>query len=310
VDTVAPTLDGGGLTAAAGDLLVTFSPNGDGQRDTMSVGVAADEPATIEATVRNGGGSTVADIGAPAPTGAATLTWNGRLASGAMASDGLYTLAVVARDAAGNRSPVLTSGIGVHKALARARTSTINFFPNDNDAYANSLTLAFDLIATQTVTWRVVDANGATVRVLKENVVLGAGTHKIGWNGRSDAGTYLPRGLYRSVVTATNGTLTSTLTAPFIQDMFKFTVSDTTPARGQAITVTVTSAEPLSKSPRLTITQPGRSPWAVTFKLVSGRTYRATIRLGSSSTGTLGLRASGYDTRNDYESSLLTLPLH
>jgi flagellar hook assembly protein FlgD len=310
VDTVAPTLDGGGLSAAEAGPVVTFSPNGDGTRDTMSVGVGADEPSTIEAVVRNGSGSAVADIGAAAPSGSATLTWNGRSDGGALMLDGLYTLAVRARDAAGNRSSEVTSTIGVHKALHSARTSTVNFYPNDKDTYGNSLTLAFDLLATQTVTWRIVDANGVTVRTLKENAVLGAGRHSVTWSGRSATGAYLPRGLYRSVVTATNGTLTSTLTAPFVQDMFKFSVSDATPGRGQAITVTIVSAEPLSKSPRLTVTQPGISPWAVTLSHVSGRTYKATIRLRSSSTGTVQLRASGYDLKSDYESSLLKLPLH
>jgi flagellar hook assembly protein FlgD len=310
VDTVAPTLDGAGLAAAESEPLLTFSPNGDGQRDTMSVGVGADEPSTIEAAIRTGGGTHVADIGAAAPSGAATLTWDGRTVAGALAADGVYTLGVAARDAAGNRSPEATYTIGVHKALARARTSTINFFPNDNDTYGNSLTLAFDLLAQQTVTWRVVDANGTTVRVLKQDAVLNAGTHTLAWNGKTEAGTYLPRGLYRHIVTATNGMLTSTLTAPFVQDMFKFSVSDSTPARGQALTVTIVSAEPLSKAPRLTISQPGVSAWSVTFSYVTGRTYKATIRLKSGSTGTLQLRASGYDTKNDYESSLLKLPLH
>ena len=43
---------------------------------------------------------------------------------------------------------------------------------------------------------------------------------------------------------------------------------------------------------------------------VSGRTYRVTLRLKSSSTGTLTLRASGYDAASVYGSSTLALPLH
>ena len=319
VDTVAPTLGGAGLAADAGPAAslaseasprITFSPNGDGKVDTMSLGVTADEPATIEAIVRNAGGTAVADVGAGAPTGSATLTWDGRTTSGGLAADGLYALEVRARDAAGNRSPATTTLIGVHKALANLRTASINFWPNDNDAYANAMTVAFDLLANQTVSFRIVDANGSTVKTIHDGTSLAAGGHRFSWNGRGEAGTYLPRGLYRAVVTATNGTLTSQLTTPFVQDAFKINASDTTPARGQAITVTIVSAEPLSKSPRLTVYEPGRSAWAVTFSLVSGRTYKATIRLHTGATGTLTLRASGYDASGDYDASLLKLPLH
>jgi len=311
VDTVAPSLGEGSLTpAAVGDDILTFSPNGDGYRDTVSVGVHANEPSTLEASMRDGGDLDIVDLDTSAPSGAATIVWNGRLASGNLAMDGVYQLRVVARDAAGNHSAPAAKPIGVHKALVGSRVSTVNFWPNDGDGYGQTITLAFDLLATQTVTWQVVNAGGDVVRTIAQDTVMAAGRHAYVWNGRSSTGAYLPKGTYRSVVTATNGTLTTTHAATFVQDLFRITVSDTTPYRGQAITITVVSAETLSKLPRITVSQPGIGAWAATMSHVSGRTYKVTLRLKSSSTGTLTLRASGYDAASAYGSSSVALPLH
>ena len=122
------------------------------------------------------------------------------------------------------------------------------------------ITLAFDLLATQTVTWQVLDAQGDVVRTIAHDQVMAAGKHTYTWDGKSSTGAYLPKGTYRSVVTATNGTLTTTHAASFVQDLFRITVSDTTPYRGQAMTVTVVSAETLSKLPRITVASRGSAP--------------------------------------------------
>jgi hypothetical protein len=74
--------------------------------------------------------------------------------------------------------------------------------------------------------------------------------------------------------------------------------------------VTVVSAEPLSKLPRLTIYQPGHTARSLSMSLVSGRTYRVSVRLLAGSTGTLTLRVGGYDSKADYDASYLKLPLH
>jgi flagellar hook assembly protein FlgD len=311
VDTVAPSLAEGGLTpAAAGDDILTFSPNGDGYRDTVAVGVHANEPSTLEASMRDGAGTDLADLDTSAPSGSATVTWNGRLANGNLALDGIYQFRVVARDAAGNRSAPAAKPIGLQKALVGSRVSTPSFWPNDGDAYARTITLAFDLLATRTVTWQVLDAQGDVVRTIAQDEVMAAGKHTYAWDGKSSTGAYLSKGTYRSVVTATNGTVTTSHAASFVQDLFRITVSDTTPYRGQAVTITVVSAETLSKLPRITVTQPGIGAWAVTMSHVAGRTYRVTLRLKSSSTGTVLLRASGYDAASVYGSSTLGLPLH
>jgi hypothetical protein len=87
--------------------------------------------------------------------------------------------------------------------------------------------------------------------------------------------------------------------------------TDTTPGRGQYLTITAVSAESLSASPRLFFYQPGHAGVSVTMTRVATGTYRAKIRLYSSgSTGTLTLKVSGRDAARNLNTTYLRLPLH
>ena len=68
----------------------------------------------------------------------------------------------------------------------------------------------------------------------------------------------LPRGKYTSHVAATDGVLTATQTVTVETEAFRITPSDTTPGRGQSITITVKSAETLAKAPLVWVYPAGR----------------------------------------------------
>jgi flagellar hook assembly protein FlgD len=307
VDTVAPTVRVGGPAA---DTVPTFTPNGDGSSDTIGYPVGSSEPGSVVATVRNGSGSTVASSTVGLTSGSATLRWDGRKANGAYVSDGRFDLAFVAVDLAGNSSAPQARSVNVYGAAGFVASSTARFYPQDGDRLARKTTLSFRLLRGATVSWTIVDDQGTVVRTLKTEQALAAGTYTFAWNGRSDAGSYVPRGRYRSVVAATNGTQSSTQSVSFLADAFKIKTSDATPARGQRITVTITSTEPLVRNPRLVVRQPGISVWRVTTARVSGSVYRVTIRLKASSTGTLKLRAIGVDKYGGRQGTTIRLPLH
>jgi flagellar hook assembly protein FlgD len=307
VDTVAPTISVGGPAA---DTVPTFTPNGDGSGDTIGYPVASSEPGSAVATVRNRSGSTVASSTVGLTSGSATLRWDGRKTNGAYVSDGRFDLAFVAVDLAGNSSAPLARAVDVYGAAGFVATSRAAFFPQDGDRLARKTTLSFRLLRGATVSWAIVDNQGSVVRTLMTEQALAAGNYAFAWNGRSDAGSYVPRGSYRSVVTATNGTQTSTQSVSVLDDAFRIKASDATPARGQKITITITSTEALARNPRLAVRQPGIAVWRVATARVSGRVYRVTIRLKSSSTGTLKLRAIGVDKYGGRQGTTIRLPLH
>ncbi|MBF6604898.1 MAG: hypothetical protein IVW53_04875 [Chloroflexi bacterium] len=105
-------------------------------------------------------------------------------------------------------------------------------------------------------------------------------------------------------------TLTAPPPTPTASPWAKVVVSDTTPGRGQIITVTATSAGPLSANPRLTIVQPRLAARAVTMTKVSATTFRASIRLVAGHTGTMFLIVSGRDRSGHVNSTTVRLPLH
>ncbi len=94
-----------------------------------------------------------------------------------------------------------------------------------------------------------------------------------------------------------------------VADAFRITTSDATPARGQKLTVTATTAERLDTTPGLRVYQPGIASWSVAMKRIDSRTWRITVTLKSSATGPLRLRCRR-DAGGAGQSSNLLLPLH
>jgi flagellar hook assembly protein FlgD len=287
-----------------------FSPNGDGSGDTVGFAVRASEPGSVIAAVRSAVDQVVDYASTSVSTSGGTVTWDGRNKDGAYVADGRYTLDFVAKDRAGNRSEAQPRSVAVYAALASTASSRPVFLPQDGDNLSSTTAFSFRLRSAATVSWTVQDAAGIVVRTIKTGEALAAGAYGFTWNGRSDAGAVVPRGTYRTVVTATDGTYSATQKATVVADAFRIVVSDSTPGRRQRITVTATSADTLDRTPRLQVYQPGIAAWSVTMRKIDTRAYQITVTLKSSRTGTLRLRVSAPDDGGRTQASDRSLPLH
>ncbi len=306
VDTAAPALAVDGDAAA----VPVFSPNRDGSADSVRYVLHSTEPGTAQMTIRDAGGDVVTTVGTTLVGGAATLDWNGRDAGGAQVPDGTYGVSLSVTDLAGNTGDPQVRHATVFRSLGWVAASRALFFPQDGDSLSPTTALSFRLAAPATVSWTIVNALGAVVRTIKTGAALAAGPYAFTWNGRNDAGAYVPRGTYRSAVTATDGTTAITQRVAVVADAFRIVASDTTPGRRQRFTVTAFSAESLGATPRLTVFQPGISAWSVAMVRSSSGVYVATITLKSSSTGTLRLKVSAPDSAGRAQYANLNLPLH
>ncbi len=308
VDTQAPDL--ANLSPAA-DAALWFSPNGDGVRDTISLSATNPEMGALVARVVDGGGASVKTWTVPNGSAAEPITWNGRTTAGGYAPDGVYTIKVAAQDLAGNTGAFVGRQVSVVAALRSVASSRSLFFPQDLDSLDKATSLSFVLSRPMTVSWTVLNGAGTVVATRLDAVALPAGTQTWTFDGRAGDGTMLPRGHYTSAVTATDGTLVASQTVSFDTDAFRYKPSDTTPKRGQSITITITSAELLSKISRLYVFQPGVSRWSVALKKVSGHSYKATLRLkASGSAGIVKFKVSGRDTKGGSQSTTVTFPIH
>jgi flagellar hook assembly protein FlgD len=308
IDTNAPALTS--VTPAA-ETAQWFSPNGDGFRDSVSVAATNDETGSLVARVINSDNGLVRKWVVENGTSAETLTWNGRTTAGDYAPDGVYTLRVTPQDVAGNAGPAIDRTVKLVAGLRAVASSRTIFFPQDLDALAKTTSLTFALSRPMTVTWTIRNAAGQVVNTRLSNVALPAGTQSWTFNGRAADGTMLPRGRYYSFVSATDGTVSATQSVWFDLEAFRYKLSDTTPGRGQSITVTATSAETLSARPRIFVYQPGVARWSVLMTKTGTYTYKVTLRMKSSGkAGTLALKAKGYDTKGGTQSTTVTYQIH
>jgi len=161
------------------------------------------------------------------------------------------------------------------------------------------------------VTWTLRNGAGQTVITRLSDSQRAVGTQYWIFNGRRADGTMLPRGRYESFVSATDGTLTATQSTWFEMDAFAIKPSDTTPARGQSIAVTVVSAESLAKAPMLYVYQPRVAAWSVRMTKVGTTTYRSTIRMKTGgSAGPVTFKVWGRDIKGGAQASSKVFALH
>ncbi len=293
VDTVPPALE---KVQAQALPSVVFTPNGDGDRDSVAVGFGATETGTVAATVRGPGDIPVATFDTAMAPGPGTATWDGRTDGGSFVADGAYEISLRPTDRAGNRGAEVATTVVAFRALGFVASSEKAIYTRDADRLAKHTALSFRLVSPTTVSWTLRNGSGTPVITRLDASPLAAGTHSWTWKGRLPSGAWAPAGDYLSTVVATDGETTVTQTARIRVTAFRLTLSDETPQRGQLVTAKVVSTESLGASPRLKVLQPGLARAVYTTSRLSKHVYRVTFRLSSrGSAGPLVLKVVGRD---------------
>jgi flagellar hook assembly protein FlgD len=286
----------------------TVTPNGDGILETVSLPFSVTEPGTATAVITDGAAAVVRTITVPVAGGEAELAWDGRSDAGKPVPDGRYTVTLAPVDAAGNPGEPAAVEVDVYGALKALVRTPVNFFPQDGDALAKTTRTTFTLLAPATVSIVVLDKDGIAVRTAMTDRPLPAGPVTWAWAGKNDAGAWVPRGIYRIVVSATNGVQGASQTVRVAADAFRLSASTTTATRGKAFTVTAVTVEGLATAPRVVVRQPGLDPWTVTMTRKSSTTWTAVItpkRTGGA--GTLSLTVKATDVNGGANASVLRL---
>ena len=222
----------------------TVTPNGDTTGERVTLPFSVSEAGALTVTVADATAKIVRTLKLPVAAGAGFIAWDGRNAAGAAVADGRYTLAFRPTDAAGNRGDPATAEVDVYAALQGLARSPSLFFPQDGDALGRGAPPRPGRSGRPAaVTVRVLDASGTVVRAPMTGRALPAGAGSWTWSGKTDAGAWAPRGTYRIVVTATNGTQSASQAATVTADAFRITTSTPGATRGMPITVSVSSAE-------------------------------------------------------------------
>jgi hypothetical protein len=170
-------------------------------------------------------------------------------------------------------------------------------FSRDLDSLAQSTTVSVKLNKTATMTAKVLNSSGSTVRTLKAATQLSAGSYDFVWNGMNGSGSYVATGPYRVVVTGQTSLGTYSEQRAIWVGAFRLDASTLTATRGSKVTFTVYSTEPLSAPPKLDLSQPGLATYTVSTTEVATNKYKVTVTLKTGgSTGTMGIVVRGTDT--------------
>jgi spore germination protein YaaH/flagellar hook assembly protein FlgD len=203
---------GNASLGVAGAAHRTFSPNGDGSRDTLRLrwtnGVALD---ALELRILAANGTLIGSIPlATTEAGAQVLDFDGRV-SGTVLPDGRYVLAVVGTIGSaslGVPSRAVTGSIlaaygvtvdTVAPTLVRATRSGWLLSPNGDGRHD---WIGFGLTGTGASGWSftvqplVAGAPGAAIRTVRG----AGGVMAVRWHGRTDGGALAPDGTYRVTV--------------------------------------------------------------------------------------------------------------
>lgn len=175
-----------------------FSPNGDGTKDTTTVEVTLDAPATLDLIVQDAGAATVRILasGAPAPAGPSDFGWNGRDGGGAKVADGVYTIAATADDGVGGVTQA-SIPVTVDSEAPKFRWRGVSPEPLRSNDPVRFTFVTHDASRDLRSVFTVLDASGVEVGRLKSDS-LREGRGSLSWRPRYENGKPLLQGLYRA----------------------------------------------------------------------------------------------------------------
>lgn len=177
IDTLAPV----------GDVSVPytmFSPNADGQRDTLPINVRTEGADRWTAAITSESGK---EVRAWNWTGRAPeLIWDGRDQSGARAADGAYRFSLNSSDEAGNRFTKTIDGIRMDSSVPRlSLTSSAQAIGSRRWSSASLVITATHREGVELWRLDIKDERGETIRSFSGTETLPA---QIVWDGRNAAG--------------------------------------------------------------------------------------------------------------------------
>ena len=198
------------MTRVAASLAV-FSPNGDGRDEQTTISYTLSVPAHVTASLTDVNGvalSTLFSDDKPAGKNSFVFRAEGL-------PDGGYQIVLSAQSPAG-KTATASVPLVVNRTLAGYSVTPTLFSPN-GDGRRDTIAFPFSLAYPVDAELRIVTKAGATVASVLAGV-LAAGPQRLTWDGATAAGTRLPDGSYRAILSVTDPIGTVTQSVAFASD--------------------------------------------------------------------------------------------
>jgi flagellar hook assembly protein FlgD len=312
-DTEAPVLSGleirpDAATVATGSAeLPVFTPNGDGLSDNVVADLTLSEKAFVDVKIFKGENKG-REWTRFHYRGDSTVVWDGRRDDGEYIGEGTFKITLRPRDRADNVGKRVSVEVIALASLKSPSVEPSLVHSADQDGLVDTARFKARLIRPGSVRWVVKDAAGAVVRRGIDGVDYEIGFVKWVWDGRNDAGQLLPAGEYTSRVRVTRpaGTYGHDVTVRL--QPFRLRSPSDTLKRGQSMTVTIRSAEPLAGKARVRIKQSGVKSYPAKVKKVSRTKFKITVEARQSGrTGPLKVSVAGTDIEGGEQAQRFTL---
>jgi flagellar hook assembly protein FlgD len=318
VDLEPPVISGVSASQAAVTLATVgsgepvFTPNGDGLSDTIAISHRLSENAFVEMQVKKDG-KLVRRSSNWALAGAGSLTWDGRRDDGNLVGEGQFKIILTPTDRAGNVGQPAEVNVRVLNSMRNPSARPTLFYPSDGDELAATTALKARITRDATVSLTLRDARGDVVRRGIDEAALSPGPARFVWDGTDDAGAMVPEGRYtaRIRVTRPQGSYAHDVTLQLMP--FQLRTKTWSVQRGDTITLTLLSAEPLKGKPVVVANQPGIKKYQVPrWKItrLSETSYKVVLKTrAAGKPGEMKVRVVGTDIADGTQSKVFTLKL-
>ncbi len=285
-------------TVGTAGSLPVFTPNGDGVSDTIAIRYRLSEGAYVDVEIRRANdGRVVQHMSGWSSAGRSAIVWDGRTENGTTVGDGVYRLTLTPTDRNGNVGESASIKVKSLTALLAPGASPDLFDAGDGDALAQTTAFRARLLHPGDITVLVLDAGGDVVRTGMSSVPTEAGKVRWVWDGTDDAGVAVAHGVYtgRVIVERPKGAYGHEVRVrmmPFLLDS-----PDWTLRRGQTVTLTITTAEPVDGKPVVTARQRRAPEQTLRVRRLSAQRFTARLTVQDAGrNGAIRLIVSSTDT--------------
>ncbi|HUR17252.1 MAG TPA: FlgD immunoglobulin-like domain containing protein [Candidatus Limnocylindrales bacterium] len=289
-----------------------FTPNSDGVTDSMTLRYTVDKEAFVDLEVRNAGGTIVRTLSGWSPGGGGTAVWDGKNSAGGYVTDGTFTLTATPRNRAGATGNSESMDVSVLTVMSQPNAAPAMFYPTDNDNLAPVSNLSVTLDEAASFWWKISDSNGNPVRTHMNSVAVDAGPQTFAWDGKDNAGAYVPDGVYYSVTTTSTAAGLYYHSVPVEVRAFRATTAAQSPfTRGTKTRVTIASAEPMKAKPKVKVFLPGKTPMTYYTTAMAGGGWYTTVSFPlTAQPGTVTIQVFGPDANGIQNKSTYTYQLN
>jgi flagellar hook assembly protein FlgD len=303
------TIQQAAVTLSADVGLPIFTPNGDGLSDSVKITHTLSENAFLGIRVFREE-TLIREMSVWSMRGRGSSVWDGRRDDGEYAKEGRYRIQITPTDRAGNVGQPAVAKVLVLNAMRDPAFRPAFFYPSDGDALAATANLGARLSKPSKMSWLIRDEAGTVVRHGGEGIAMQPGMVRFAWDGRDDAGQFVPQGRYvgRIRVTRPSGSYGHDVAVHVMP--FDLQPATWKPRLGDEVRLWFSSAEPLRGKPIVMARLPGLTKAPLRVIKVDHTTFKALLPTRKAlRPGRITVRAIGTDSGAGTQTQTWTLRL-